>query len=187
MLINQKYHIVFWWLSFILLGLLYIVDIQVQSGKTISNTPSAFLLALGLFIFGFPHQESIVLYSMKEGIMRWSKIIFWCSILIVFCVVYQILSINFDTLPDEIKNSGQRTYRSLTIDGEEIEFSEGFTELHNKSYQDILSGGGFRIGDSRKAIEIVHDIRHQEPIGLTGDYHPYCKKELVAHPFSKTL
>jgi len=97
------------------------------------------------------------------------------------------LSINFDTLPDEIKSSGQRTYRSLTIDGEEIEFSEGFTELHNKSYQDILSGGGFRIGDSRKAIEIVHDIRHQEPIGLTGDYHPYCKKELVAHPFSKTL
>jgi len=97
------------------------------------------------------------------------------------------LSINYDTLPEAVKERGQRTYRSLTIDGEEIEFSKGFTELHNRSYEDILSDGGFRIGEARKAIEIVHNIRHQEPIGLKGDYHPFAKKEIIAHPFKVKL
>lgn len=93
------------------------------------------------------------------------------------------LSINYDTIPDEVKATGKRTYRSITIDGEEIEFSDGFTELHTMSYQDILNGGGFRIGEARKAIDIVHDIRHAEPLGLVGEYHPFCKKPLVKHPF----
>lgn len=95
------------------------------------------------------------------------------------------LSINYDTIPAHIRETGKRTYRSLTIDGEEIEFSGGFTELHTDSYKDILSGGGFRIEDSRKAIETVHSIRHQTPIGLKGDYHPFCKLEQAKHPFKK--
>jgi len=95
------------------------------------------------------------------------------------------LSINYDTLPDDIKSRGQRTYRSLTLDGEEIEFSKGFTELHTKSYNDILSGNGYRISDAKSAIEIVHEIRHQEPIGLKGDYHPFAKKSISIHPFKK--
>ncbi|MFT4536741.1 MAG: UDP-N-acetyl-2-amino-2-deoxyglucuronate dehydrogenase [Saprospiraceae bacterium] len=78
-----------------------------------------------------------------------------------------------------------RTYRSMTIDGEEIEFSGGFTELHTDSYKDILSGGGFRIEESRKAIQTVYDIRHAEVIGLKGDYHPLCKLEQVKHPFKR--
>jgi len=93
------------------------------------------------------------------------------------------LSINYDTLPDQIKEKGQRTYRSLTIDGEEIEFSNGFTELHTKSYTDILEGGGFRISEAKKAIEIVHEIRHKTPVGLKGEYHPFAKKEIGKHPF----
>lgn len=95
------------------------------------------------------------------------------------------LSINYDTLPQEVKDRGLRTYRSMTIDGEEIEFSGGFTELHTDSYKDVLSGGGYRIEESRQAIEIVHDIRHAEVKGLTGDYHPFCKLELTKHPFQK--
>lgn len=95
------------------------------------------------------------------------------------------LSINYDTLPEEIKAKGQRTYRSVTIDGEEIEFSQGFTELHTRSYEDILEGGGYRIGASRQAIEIVHDIRNMEPVGKVGDYHPFCEKELSLHPFKR--
>lgn len=95
------------------------------------------------------------------------------------------LSINYETLPEEIKEKGMRTYRSMTIDGEEIEFSGGFTELHTMSYQDILGGGGYRIGEARKAIEIVHGIRHAEPIGLKGEYHPFCAKPQVKHPFRK--
>ncbi len=93
------------------------------------------------------------------------------------------LSINYDTLPVEIKERGQRTYRSINIDGEELEFSHGFTELHTKSYEDVIAGGGFRIGESRKAIETVYQIRHQEPIGLKGDYHPFAKIALSVHPF----
>jgi len=93
------------------------------------------------------------------------------------------LSINYDVLPEEIKAKGMRTYRSITVDGEELEFSKGFTELHTKSYQAILDGQGFRISESKKAIEIVHQIRHAEPIGLKGDYHPFAKLPVSKHPF----
>lgn len=82
------------------------------------------------------------------------------------------LSINPDTLPIEVKARGGRTYRSLSIEGEEIEFSDGFTELHTHSYEHILSGGGFGLEEARNSIEIVHEIRNVEPIGLVGDFHP---------------
>ena len=95
------------------------------------------------------------------------------------------LSIDYDVIPDEIKAKGLRTFRSINIEGEEFEFSGGFTELHNKSYQHILDGGGFRISETKKAIEIVHNIRHEKPIGLVGDYHPFAKKALKKHPFIK--
>ena len=93
------------------------------------------------------------------------------------------LSINADTLPDEVKAKGVTTYRSITLEGKEIEFSGGFTDLHTLSYQDVLSGGGFELNEAKTAIQIVHDIRHAEPIGLVGDYHPFAKKALKAHPF----
>jgi UDP-N-acetyl-2-amino-2-deoxyglucuronate dehydrogenase len=93
------------------------------------------------------------------------------------------LSINADTLPDDVKAKGQRTYRSIKIAGEELEFSEGFTELHTETYKDILSGGGYGLEDARKAIEIVHTIRNATPVGLKGDYHPFAGFPLSAHPF----
>lgn len=95
------------------------------------------------------------------------------------------LSINYDLIPDEIKASGKRTFRSIQIEGEELEFSEGFTDLHTQSYEDILKGGGFRIGLSRPAIEIVHGIRKAKPIGLKGEYHPFAKQPLSPHPFER--
>lgn len=94
------------------------------------------------------------------------------------------LSINADTLPDAVKERGGRTYRSLTMEGQEIEFSDGFTELHTHSYQHILNGDGFGLEEARNSIEIVHDIRHKEPIGLKGDYHPLAKSPISKHPFS---
>ncbi len=93
------------------------------------------------------------------------------------------LSINSNTLPERVKAEGNRTYRVLNIDGEEIEFSEGFTDLHTLSYQDILNGGGFRIGEARRAIEIVHQIRTSTLVGLIGDFHHLCKLPLSKHPF----
>lgn len=70
------------------------------------------------------------------------------------------LSINYDHLPHEIKTEGKRTYRSLVIDGELIEFSDGFTELHTKSYQEILNGNGFGLETAADSINLVHGIRN---------------------------
>jgi UDP-N-acetyl-2-amino-2-deoxyglucuronate dehydrogenase len=70
------------------------------------------------------------------------------------------LSINADHLPAATRASGKRTYRSLTVENREIEFSEGFTDLHTISYQKILNGEGFTIQDARPSIQLVHDIRH---------------------------
>ena len=97
--------------------------------------------------------------------------------------VRYFLSISADTLPKHVVESGGKTYRSILIDGEEFEFSTGFTELHTVSYQKILNGEGFEISESRNAINIVYDIRNAHPIGLVGDYHPLAKLECKAHPF----
>jgi UDP-N-acetyl-2-amino-2-deoxyglucuronate dehydrogenase len=70
-----------------------------------------------------------------------------------------MLSIDANTLPGEAKAAGKRTFRTLTIDGEGFEFSDGFTELHTKSYDEILKGNGFRIQETKAAIELVHEIR----------------------------
>lgn len=70
------------------------------------------------------------------------------------------LSTNSDFLPKSALENGQTTHRSITIDGHEIEFSGGFTDLHNLVYKDILSGNGYGLKDARAAIEIVHQIRN---------------------------
>lgn len=97
--------------------------------------------------------------------------------------VRYFLSINEDTLPDEARKAGKKTFRSLKIEGNEIEFSDGFTELHTQSYQNILDGHGFRISEAEPCIQVVHDIRYAEPIGLRGDYHPFARLPQSEHPF----
>ncbi len=86
------------------------------------------------------------------------------------------LSINADHLPDEARAAGKRTYRSIMIGQDELEFSEGFTDLHTVSYADVLGGGGFGLEEARCSIEAVHDIREAPIAGLTGDYHPLAAK-----------
>lgn len=86
------------------------------------------------------------------------------------------LSINADYLPENAVAEGKRTYRSILIGDEELEFSGGFTDLHTVSYEDILRGGGFGLQEARGCIETVYDIRQAELTGLTGDYHPFCLK-----------
>ena len=85
------------------------------------------------------------------------------------------LSINEHDLPVHIKEKAQRTYRSITIDNEELEFSSGFTDLHTKSYEHILNGEGFGMQEAQKSIQIVHDIRNTS-ISKKGNLHPFCKK-----------
>lgn len=75
------------------------------------------------------------------------------------------LSINYDTIPEPIREKGMRTYRSITMGNEEVEFSDGFTDLHSRSYEEILAGRGFGLEESSKAIQIVYDIRKATPWG----------------------
>ncbi|MBU0763359.1 MAG: Gfo/Idh/MocA family oxidoreductase [Bacteroidetes bacterium] len=86
------------------------------------------------------------------------------------------LSIDYNVLPEEVKKTGQRTYRSITVEGSEIEFSEGFTNLHTLSYKAILDGNAFGLEDARESIETVYAIRNSESSGIQGDYHPLCLK-----------
>jgi UDP-N-acetyl-2-amino-2-deoxyglucuronate dehydrogenase len=94
------------------------------------------------------------------------------------------LSINENTLPVDVKEKGQRTYRSIKMEGEEIEFSDGFTDLHTKSYLQILDGKGFALSETMPSIELAHHIRTQKPVGLKDDYHPLAKLPLSHHPFT---
>ncbi|MHB0756869.1 Gfo/Idh/MocA family oxidoreductase [Polaribacter sp. M15] len=85
------------------------------------------------------------------------------------------LSIDENSLPDDVKQKGQRTFRSITVNNQEIEFSAGFTDLHTLSYQEILKGNGFGLTDSENSIKIVHDIRNATLLN-TGEKHPFLKK-----------
>lgn len=82
------------------------------------------------------------------------------------------LSINADHLPKEATSSGKRTYRSITLAGDEIEFSEGFTDLHTKSYEEILKGNGFGLNDARASIETTYAIRNSGIKGNSANKHP---------------
>lgn len=139
-------------------------DIQ-KSGGVATNIGVHFFDMLS-WIFG-PVKENIVQISDKDkaaGFFQLER-----------ARVRWFLSINYDYIPHDIKAKGQRTFRSITIDGEEIEFSEGFTDLHTKTYQEILEGRGFGLEEARSAINTVFNIRNSSPVGLTGDYHPFAK------------
>jgi len=86
------------------------------------------------------------------------------------------LSLDYNDIPEVIKAKGQRTYRSMILEGDEIDFSGGFTELHTKAYSDILEGNGYGLETARPSINAVHTIRNAKPVGLAGDYHPNLKK-----------
>ncbi|MCG8315463.1 MAG: Gfo/Idh/MocA family oxidoreductase [Pseudomonadales bacterium] len=88
------------------------------------------------------------------------------------------LSIDAEDLPEDCKKSGQRTYRSITIDEQELEFSSGFTDLHTTSYQEILKGNGFGCEETRAAIQTVHDIRNGKVNENPDIPHPFLKRYL---------
>lgn len=93
------------------------------------------------------------------------------------------LSINYDTIPEAVKASGARTFRSITVDGDELEFSNGFTDLHTLSYQSILDGDGFGLEEAAEAVKIVYDIRNAQPVGANGYSHELAHLPLCQHPF----
>jgi UDP-N-acetyl-2-amino-2-deoxyglucuronate dehydrogenase len=86
------------------------------------------------------------------------------------------LSLDYDDLPAPMKAKGSRTYRSITIEGKEIEFSEGFANLHTSTYSEILQNRGFGISTVKPSIQLTNSIRNAKPVGLTGNYHPILRQ-----------
>jgi UDP-N-acetyl-2-amino-2-deoxyglucuronate dehydrogenase len=140
-------------------------DIQ-KSGGVATNIGVHFFDMLG-WIFGntrtnivhlSEHNKVSGLLELENARIRW------------------FLSLDYNDIPPAVKESGKRTYRSITIDGEEIEFSEGFTDLHTLSYSEILGGNGHGLQDAKQSVETVYTIRNAKPVGIKGDYHPMLKK-----------
>ena len=137
-----------------------------KSGGVATNIGVHFFDMLS-WIFG-PIEENIVHLKQPDtnaGYMRLKN-----------ANVRWFLSVNYDYIPENVKDGGKRTFRSIKVDGDEVEFSDGFTDLHTKSYEHILSGEGFGLDEARNSINIVSNRRKMSPIGLKGEYHPFCKK-----------
>ncbi len=89
--------------------------------------------------------------------------------------VQWLLSVDRNDLPKAIVTDNRPTYRSIVVDGQEVEFSENFTDLHTKVYEEVLAGRGFGIDTVRPSIQLAHDIRHAAPTGIPSDAHPMLK------------
>ncbi len=145
-----------------------------QSWKGDSNKSGGIATNIGVLFFDMLHfvfgriEDNRVNYSSDtkaSGFLEYE-----------YARVRWFLSIDIDDVPSEIRSQGQRTFRSITCDGEEIEFSGGFADLHTRSYEEILAGRGFGMEENRVAIETVAAIRQSTPLGLVGDYHPFLRK-----------
>ena len=88
------------------------------------------------------------------------------------------LSVDSRDLPEVAVDEGKRTYRSITIDSNEVEFSGGFTDLHTVVYQEILDGKGFDMEDARPSIELVYRLRNIKPVGFNDRVHPLAEVKL---------
>ena len=136
-----------------------------KSGGIVNNIGIHFFDMLS-WIFGDVKVNTVHLYKpnraagrleLERGRVRW------------------FLSLDRNDLPFTPEAGKPMTCRSITVDGEEIEFSDGFTDLHTESYRQILAGNGFGPDDVLNSIKIAADIRNAEPVGLKGDCHPMLK------------
>ena len=148
-----------------------------QSWKGDSNKSGGIATNIGIHFFDMLHyvfgdlQENFVHYSSDTaaaGYLEYKK-----------ARVRWFLSVNAEDIPSAQLTIGQRTFRSITVDGQEVEFSGGFADLHNRSYEEILAGRGFGLSENRCAIDTVADIRRAKPAGLQGDCHPFIRRYLV--------
>lgn len=144
-----------------------------KSGGICSNIGIHFFDML-IWIFGdvekstvhvMEHDRASGVLQLKNANVRW------------------FLSINADTLPADISEKGQRTFRTITIDGEELEFSAGFTDLHTESYKHIIGGDGFGIQETLKSLELAYNLRNAKVEAVTSEAHPFASKSLSKHPF----
>jgi UDP-N-acetyl-2-amino-2-deoxyglucuronate dehydrogenase len=119
------------------------------------------------FVFGALQDSRVHLYEPTRagGFLEYER-----------ARVRWFLSVEAEDVPPEPRVAGQRTFRSITVDGREIEFSGGFADLHTRSYEQVLQGRGFGLDTSRCAIETVAGIRTAKPLGAVGDCHPLAAR-----------
>ena len=136
-----------------------------KSGGVATNVGVHFFDMLG-FIFG-GLKENVVHQRTDEtaaGYLEFER-----------ARVRWFLSVSSEYLPDSVKGK-QTTYRSIAMDGEEIEFSGGFTDLHTESYRAIIAGQGYGLADVRPSIEIVSRINHMDISQIKGEQHPFIQR-----------
>lgn len=144
----------------------------------ISTNIGIHLFDMLCWVFGEPKENIVHLnnHDRSSGLLVFKK-----------AKVRWFLSINEAHLPDEIKKKKQRTYRVMQINNEVINFTDGFSDLHSLEYKNILDNNGHTLEDSKLGVETTYNIRNQKPIGLKGDYHPFAKNKICAHPFNNKL
>lgn len=134
-----------------------------KSGGIATNIGIHFFDML-LWIFGAPVRQEVHLVAPEKaaGFMELTR-----------ARVRWFLSLDPHDLPKQALDGGKRTYRCLTLDGQEVEFSDGFTDLHTEVYRETLEGRGFGLEEARPSIQIAHDIRHAVPkTANAGEGHP---------------
>ena len=89
--------------------------------------------------------------------------------------VQWFLSVDRNDLPEPVREGGKPTFRQIAVDDREVEFSENFTDLHTRVYEEVLAGRGFGINVVRPSIRLAHDIRHAVPTGIPSDGHPFLQ------------
>ncbi|HMO61138.1 MAG TPA: Gfo/Idh/MocA family oxidoreductase [Ferruginibacter sp.] len=137
-----------------------------KSGGVVTNIGVHFYDMLH-FVFGKVQQNVVHFMNQYKaaGFIEYEK-----------ARVRWFLSVDNADVPLQLQQQGQRTCRILTINGNEIDFSDNFTNLHTRVYQEVLAGNGFGLEENRVAIEIAGSIRSQTPVGITGDYHPFLSR-----------
>ena len=115
--------------------------------------------------------------EVRESIVHYLDIQSASGVLVLkHAQVRWFLSVDARALPKTTLENNQRTFRLISLDGESLEFSDGFTDLHTESYREILNGNGFGLQDVKASIDVVYSIRNAKIVGLKGDYHPLLKR-----------
>jgi UDP-N-acetyl-2-amino-2-deoxyglucuronate dehydrogenase len=147
-------------------------DIQ-KSGGIATNIGIHFFDML-MWVFGKPVSSSVFIntHDRASGYLQLEK-----------ARVRWFLSINPDTLPEEVMQKNKSTYRSVQIEGKETEFSDNFDNLHTIAYSEILSGNGYGVDEARDSVQLCHQIRNASCETLNDLSHPFAYLPLSKHPF----
>jgi UDP-N-acetyl-2-amino-2-deoxyglucuronate dehydrogenase len=122
-----------------------------KSGGIVANIGIHFFDFL-VWIFGNVNENIVIEHNSKNASG---------NLILQKANIKWMLSIEANKLPNEIKQQGKNTYRALSINGEEIEFNDGFSELHTQSYMEILNAKGFSLEDTKDGIQITHSLRNK--------------------------